>query len=298
VALEALTTQEFYESNFHIIPESTSEVSREQIQQQNQNALEKLKERFGANVRYELVDGVEFRMAPGSQRVPILYAMRGEEVSGPSMFRLPAGQAHQVYLIFSARTRKDEDMLFHMLMWKVGDEWKATGASVVGTKIGDMDFDDILSAAVAERQAGQELVSFALYQMAGSLGGPNYRVTPSLQRFQSGMRDLANTLGLPQKPIETIVTQKGRFEIASVSVTFHKEGPCLVLHRKVEKLDSEDELAHRQRLIAEQCLKKYPSLKKYFSALAVSTVSVTPADAGRGYRTAHLFAELEGAAQE
>lgn len=290
--LRSLQSGKAFTVEFFCWPERMPPQIKGQLSQELRDTLGNLKAKFRGETEFRFEDGLDFELLADVSE-PIVYPMRDESTEYPSMFRLPAGSRHQVYVVVSAIDANGVMQLVHLLMWRVADEWKARNIWARSERADALDFVEVLAAAGEEERRDCLLLAFALQTRAAQVAaGPAYRTTGKQRRLLPVQEAFAARHGRRGSG-DVLETADGRTEIEKSGSVELADGPYLLLCRRVPAIRDDKKMEAAQRRLARACLKRYPRVKQYFVGIAVESMSANPSEQGRGYRSAHAIDALE-----
>lgn len=269
----ALESGQVFELSFAVRPEASSEDARERLIRGVRRALLRLRGTLPEEPAYEFLDGVEFTLTNAEKRTVEIHHPVGEETSEhPSLFRLSAKHARQVYALFRVTTEgADRAWHLHALMVPDGDGWKSNGLTLLLARVDSMDAEAALAAGEKEARAEHGAVALALYGLANELGKtPRYRRSGLQARLDAAHEALTRDLGVPEKPVATVTTAAGKFAISYTNARVFSRGAYLVLFREAAMRQRPAAWRRHQQRLAAAFLKSHPEGKPYFVGIAIN----------------------------
>jgi hypothetical protein len=269
----ALASGQAFELSFAALPEARTEAARERLVRGVKRALLRLRAKLPEEPAYEFLHGVEFTVPKAEERtVDIRHPVGDETADHPSLFRLPAKHARQVYVLFRVMGKGlNRAWRLHALMVPEGGGWKSSGLTLLLSRLDSMDADAALAAGKKQAQAGHGAVALALYGLANELGKtPRYRRAGLHARLDAAHQALTRKLGVPEKPVTTVTTRGGTFTISYTNARVFSRGAYLVLFREAPMGQRPAAWQQHQQRLAAAFLKARPELKPYFVGIAIN----------------------------
>ncbi len=269
----ALRSGKAFELSFAILPEARTEAARERLVRGVNRALLRLRAKLPETPAYEFLHGVEFTVPKAEERtVEVRQPVGDETADHPSLFRLPAKHARQVYGLFGVTSEgANRAWRLHALMVPEGGGWKSSGLTLLLSRVDSMDAEAALAAGKKEAQVGHGAVALALYGLANELGKtPRYRRSGLHARLATLHQTLTRDLGVPEKPAATVTTPGGRFAVSYTNARVFSRGAYLVLFREAPMSERPAAWQQHQQRLAAAFLKAHSEMKPYFVGIAIN----------------------------
>lgn len=292
---KALESGDAFKRSFLILRTGETKEETAAIEKDARRMLKEMRAAFPEKLKVNFVDGVAFNM--GDTELPIVaitYRMKGESKAHPSRFRLVTSQDRQVYLVYSSNDKTGAKRLIHLLVWQFKGKWKAVDFFVVPTMLCGLSTEQAFAEAQKAEKTRYTFRAATYYAIAYRLTATApCRMSGVRRRLQRALSLLAHKAGTAKKPLDTIEVSGHKMTIEKLAVFDLDEGPYLELYGRVDRIESPEKMQVRQRATAAACVRKYPSLKRYFTGIIIAAVSTDPAQKGKGYRSPHKMADIE-----
>lgn len=287
--LAALNDGRAFDPDYIHYPDSLTPELREQFHAEYTVALPRLKGMVAPDAKFYFLYATEFGVPP-SRRV--VTPMEYETAKSPSQFEFPAGASKQTYLVVGVQGKGEQTIHVHMLLWKVGGDWRPIVLSGYPATVRGLSAEHLLARIEVAVDAGDDLLALTHCRLAHTLARPTpYRVSGLQQEIAVAETAIVNRLGLGSGPLFFLTVDDSPIEIINVDGLNFPDGFFVQLHRYVSKLETNAAMEARQVKIAAAFRKLHPEFEKDFLGVAVSELSLHSADEGKGFRSLHPFAE-------